>query len=99
MVLVVLTLSREIDEAEAVTVSYLPAAMHPLEDTSLNPVPALTGIPVRRTETIPSIALFVTSDALSDPEKIEILDISANGFSVSGSGGGFDGSGSAQSRR
>ena len=43
----VLTLSRAVEGTEQVTVSYLPAAMHPLQDGSLNSAPALTGWPVQ----------------------------------------------------
>ena len=39
----VLTLSRAIESSEQVTVSYLPAPMHPLQDASFNPAPELTG--------------------------------------------------------
>ncbi|MDE0004144.1 MAG: SwmB domain-containing protein, partial [Rhodospirillaceae bacterium] len=43
----VLTLSRTVEPRETVSVSYLPAPMHPLQDDSYNPAPALTGHPVR----------------------------------------------------
>ena len=43
----VLTLSRTVEPRERVSVSYLPAPMHPLQDASYNPAPALTAHPVR----------------------------------------------------
>ena len=38
-----LALSRPVERSESVSVRYLPAPMHPLQDRSYNPAPALTG--------------------------------------------------------
>ena len=73
----VLTLARVVDPAELVSVSYLPAPMHPMQDTSYNPVPALTGRPVRHAE--PDGPLPET--ASRSPAKVEVLDLSASGLS------------------
>ncbi|MDD9996269.1 MAG: leucine-rich repeat domain-containing protein, partial [Rhodospirillaceae bacterium] len=43
----VLTLSRTVEPRERISVSYLPAPMHPLQDASYNPAPSITGHPVR----------------------------------------------------
>ena len=78
-----LTLSRAGDASELVTVSYLPGAMHPLQDASYNPVPALTGRPVRHTpradrQTVPAAPPETASWAAA---KVEVLDLSASGLS------------------
>ncbi|MCY3811055.1 MAG: fibronectin type III domain-containing protein, partial [Gammaproteobacteria bacterium] len=83
----VLTLSRAVDASEPVTVSYLPAPMHPLQDTSYNPVPTLTGRPVRHTERADvAVRAVVRPGALPGTgswsgAKVEVLDLSASGLS------------------
>ena len=47
----VLTLSRVFDSTEKVSVSYLPAPMHPLQDGSFNPAPELTDRAVEHVRT------------------------------------------------
>ncbi|MYF29013.1 MAG: hypothetical protein F4169_09150 [Gammaproteobacteria bacterium] len=47
----VLTLSRVFDSSEKVSVSYLPAPMHPLQDGSFNPAPELTDRAVEHART------------------------------------------------
>ena len=85
-----LTLSRAVVESENVSVSYLPAAMHPLQDTSYNPVPATTGEPVRHARWVArdDIAARDLSGPLPLPEtgtwsgaKVEVLDLSVRGLS------------------
>ena len=85
-----LTLSRPVDESENVSVSYLPGAMHPLQDGSYNPVPALTRRPVphfRRADRDDVAAPeIVVSGPLSErgfrgAAKVEVLDLSASGLS------------------
>ena len=82
----VLTLSRTVEPREGVSVSYLPAPMHPLQDTSYNPAPALTGHPVRH-EPAPAYQEAVTAEwpaqsipaaGFADGEKIEVLDLGGN---------------------
>ena len=89
----VLTLSRPVDGLEQVSASYLPAAMHPLQDGSFNPAPALTGqvvehapvaggpAAVAELDVIPSAApaLPPSLDAWH-PAKVEVLDLSARGL-------------------
>ena len=89
----VLTLSRAVEGTEQVTASYLPAAMHPLQDGSFNPAPALTGqvvehapvaggpAAVAELDVIPSAApaLPPSLDAWH-PAKVEVLDLSARGL-------------------
>ena len=85
-----LTLSRPVVEPENVSVSYLPAAMHPLQDTSYNPVPAMTGEPVRHARWVArdDIAARDLSGPAPLPEtgswsgaKVEVLDLSVRGLS------------------
>ena len=86
----VLTLSRRVDESENVSVSYLPASMHPLQDTSYNPAPTLTDEPVSHARP-PNREDVVARDILRpDPlpetepwsaAKVEVLDLSASGIS------------------
>ncbi|MYD85140.1 MAG: hypothetical protein F4Y14_02540 [Acidobacteria bacterium] len=73
----VLTLSRPVGAAEAATVSYLPAPMHPLQDASFNPVPALTTQPVRHAERPGPLPETASRGAA----KVEVLDLSASGLS------------------
>ena len=47
----VLTMSRVFDSTEKVSVSYLPAPMHPLQDGSFNPAPELTDRAVEHVRT------------------------------------------------
>ncbi|MXZ27171.1 MAG: hypothetical protein F4Y72_02575, partial [Gammaproteobacteria bacterium] len=89
----VLTLSRTLEPWERVSVSYLPAPMHPLQDTSYNPAPALIGHPVRHvTETESREAVPTESPAQSMPaqpmpaagfargQKIEVLHLPSRGL-------------------
>ena len=86
----VLTLSRRVDESENVSVSYLTASMHPLQDTSYNPAPALTGEPVSHArppnrEDV-SARNVLRPGPLPETErwsaaKVEVLDLSASGMS------------------
>ncbi|MDE0361419.1 MAG: sulfatase-like hydrolase/transferase [Rhodospirillaceae bacterium] len=78
----VLTLWRAVSETEQVTVSYLPAAIHPLQDASYNPVPALTGRSVRHVrpadrEVVPPTPPETGSWSAG---KVEVLDLSASGL-------------------
>ena len=75
----VLTLSRTVQRLEDVSVSYLPAAMHPLQDASYNPARTFIGQPVRHArradrETAPAASPEAAS-------KLEVLDLSASGLS------------------
>ncbi|MDE0365660.1 MAG: leucine-rich repeat domain-containing protein, partial [Gammaproteobacteria bacterium] len=85
-----LTLSRPIEESESVSVSYLPAAMHPLQDRSYNPAPALTGQPVRQARRVNGDDVTAGNIEPLDPlpetrflsaAKVEVLDLSASGLS------------------
>ncbi len=91
----VVTLSRAVDGSEQVSFSYLPAAMHPLQDGSYNPAPPLTGKPVRHAWAAPGptdgagaselvgwAGVHVPlPDAVSPGVvKIEVLDLSAQGL-------------------
>ncbi|MXY15707.1 MAG: hypothetical protein F4Y57_01530 [Acidobacteria bacterium] len=73
----VLTLARVVDPAEVVSVSYLPAPMHPLQDASYNPVPALTALPVQHAEQAGPPPEAGSRSAA----KVEVLDLSARGLS------------------
>ena len=86
----VLTLSRPVEESENVSFSYLPAAMHPLQDTSYNPAPALTVQPVRNAGPVdrPDVAARDVAAPDLPPEtaswstaKVEVLDLSDRGLS------------------
>ncbi|MDE0361420.1 MAG: leucine-rich repeat domain-containing protein, partial [Rhodospirillaceae bacterium] len=85
-----LTLTRAVEASEAVTVSYLPAPMHPLQDTSYNPVPTLTGHPVRHAQRADQDDSAGRDERPPDPPpepgswraaKVEALDLSASGLS------------------
>ncbi|MDE0193510.1 MAG: fibronectin type III domain-containing protein, partial [Gammaproteobacteria bacterium] len=89
----VLTLSRSVEPRERVSVSYLPSPMHPLQDASYNPAPALTGHPVRHVtattsrEAVPtesptqSMAVHTMPAAnFADREKIEVLHLPSCGL-------------------
>ena len=79
----VLTLSRTVEPRERVSVSYLPAPMHPLQDSSYNPAPALTGHPVRHVpatahrESVPTElpAQSMPAGGFAGGEKIEVLHL------------------------
>ena len=82
----VLTMSRVVEPSERVSVSYLPAPMHPLQDASYNPAPALTGQPVRHAR--PADRHDVAEPNVASPgpppetgsrgaAKVEVLDLSA----------------------
>ena len=84
----VLTLSRTVEPLEPVSVSYLPAPMHPLQDASYNPAPALTGHPVRHVpatahqEAVPTElpAQSMQAAGFSGGEKIEVLHLPSRGM-------------------
>ena len=84
----VLTLSRTVEPWERVSVSYLPAPMHPLQDTSYNPAPALTGHPVRHVPEMESReaaptelpAQSMPADGFAGEEKIEVLHLPSRGL-------------------
>ena len=87
----VLTLTRGVGTTETISVSYLPAAMHPLRDASFNPAPALTGWPVRIVEAAEPGDVAAWAGAPADgapvpvptsvwkPAKVEVLDLSGAG--------------------
>ena len=83
---VLLELSRPAWPSEKLTLSYLPAAMHPLRDTSLNPVPALTARPVRQVSDTAAPSPGAAPEVVPPQEivpwnpraKVEILDLSAS---------------------
>ncbi|MDE0191895.1 MAG: leucine-rich repeat domain-containing protein, partial [Gammaproteobacteria bacterium] len=85
-----LSLARAVGPAEKVSVSYLPAPMHPLQDVSYNPVPPFTGQPVRhvaRADRDDVAAREIVRPGLP-PEteswstaKVDVLDLSASGLS------------------
>ena len=76
----VLTLSRPVGPSEHARVSYLPAAMHPLQDGSYNPVPPLSGRLVRHApDAAPPAHLPETGSRRA--AKLEVLDFSASGLS------------------
>ena len=85
-----LTLSRPVEGSDDVSVSYLPAAMHPLQDASYNSAPALTGQPVRHARRLSrdDVAARDIVRPVQLPEtgswsaaKVEVLDLSASGLS------------------
>ena len=80
-----LELSRPAGESEKLTLSYLPGAMHPLRDTSFNPVPAFSGQAVRYIQAMATQSDDSTINVAAhgigswDPRgKVEILDLSAS---------------------
>ncbi|MYE11389.1 MAG: hypothetical protein F4X99_06960, partial [Gammaproteobacteria bacterium] len=84
----VLTLSRVVEPSEGVSVSYLPAPMHPLQDVSYNPAPALTGQPVRHAPAAAASYDVVVTALLAEPpptgfpagEKVEVVRLSSRGL-------------------
>ena len=91
----VLALSRKVEGTENVTVSYPPAAMHPLQDGSYNPAPALTGKPVRHARTAlgptdgagaselagwPAVHVPRPGAVAPGAAKVEVLDLSGQGL-------------------
>ncbi|MXW20955.1 MAG: hypothetical protein F4Z95_09160 [Gammaproteobacteria bacterium] len=84
----VLTLSRTVEPHERVSVSYLPAPMHPLQDASYNPAPALTDHPVRHEaattfrEAVPTElpAQSMPAGGFAGDEKIEVLHLPSRGL-------------------
>ena len=74
-----LTLSRTVGPRERVSVSYLPAPMHPLQDASYNPAPALAGHPVRH---VPA-----TASREAVPTELPAQSMTAGGFAGSFAGG------------
>ncbi|MDE0693937.1 MAG: SUMF1/EgtB/PvdO family nonheme iron enzyme [Gammaproteobacteria bacterium] len=80
----VLTLSRPVEPSERVTVSYLPAPMHPLQDASRNSAPAFTERTVRHVPTAAVAKPMPPDEApptLPSGSKIEVLDLSSRGLS------------------
>ena len=84
----VLALSRSVEESRNVSVSYLPAAMHPLQDTSYNAAPALIDQPVARPVRHDAVAApdIPPLGPLPEPgsagaDKVEVLELSARGLS------------------
>ena len=88
-----LALSRPVGRSENLSVSYLPAPMHPLQDASYNPAPNLSGQPVRhasaaavaetaaRDATPPELPAEPLSEAgPGGGRKIEVLDLSSRGL-------------------
>ena len=88
-----LTLSRTVGPRERVSVSYLPAPMHPLQDASYNPAPALAGHPVRHVpatasrEAVPTVlpaqpipAQPMPAGGFAGGEKIEVLQLPSRGL-------------------
>ena len=84
----VLTLSRVVEPSEGVSVSYLPAPMHPLQDVSYNAAPALTGQPVRHAPAAAASQDVVVTVLLAEPpptgfpagEKVEVVRLSSSGL-------------------
>ena len=87
----VLTLSRAVDPSENVSVAYLPAPMHPLQDVWFNPAPELGAHPVRPgvavadseatgRNAVPPVADTPLEARLAGGEKIEVLDLSSRGL-------------------
>ena len=76
----VLTLSQGVEESENVSIGYLPAPMHPLQDASYNPAPALTAQPVRHAGPMGRPDPFREVGSWSGT-KVEVLDLSASGLS------------------
>ena len=88
-----LALSRPVGRSENLSVSYLPAPMHPLQDASYNPAPTLSGQPVRHASAA-AVAETAARDAIppglpAEPlyeagpgggRKIEVLDLSSRGL-------------------
>ena len=68
-----LTLSRAVGPSAPVTVSYLPAPMHPLQDASFNPVPVLTGRVVEHVPTAVAAAGARTHDLRDPPAEVPDL--------------------------
>ena len=83
---VALVLARPFEMTETVRVSYLPAAMHPLQDTSFNPAPAFSEqLAVHTDSSTYSPIVVSTSDArsLASPAngaKVEVLDRTGQGL-------------------
>ena len=83
---VLLELSRPARPSENLTFTYLPATMHPLRDTSLNPVPALTAQPVLQVQVMATPDDDTSLDFIAPREmgtgypraKVEVLDLSAS---------------------
>ena len=75
-----LTLARPVDPAEPATVSYLPAAMHPLQDASYNPAPAFVGQPARHARRADRRAAPPETGS-RNATKVEVLDLSESGLS------------------
>ena len=80
-----LTLSRPVAGPEEVSVSYLSAAMHPLQDASYNPAPTMTGHPVRHATAAAAerdvVPAALPADAgFASGGKVEVLDLSKRGL-------------------
>ena len=79
-----LTLSRTVGPRERVSVSYLPAPMHPLQDASYNPAPALAGQPVRH---VSATAAREAVPTVLPAQSMPAQSIPAGGFVVGFAGG------------
>ena len=85
----VLRLSRAVEPSETLSVSYLPAPMHPLQDASYNPAPALGSQPVRHVQPGEPNDVGVLDEVSPAPPpetgswsaaKVEVLDLSSRGL-------------------
>ena len=76
----VLGLSRAVEPSESVSMSYLPDAMHPLQDASYNPAPTLTARSVRHARPVDRPAPVAETGSWN-AAKVEALDLSARGMS------------------
>ena len=85
-----LSLARAVGPAEKVSVSYLPAPMHPLQDVSYNPVLPFTGRPVRHVARAARGDVAAREVVRPGPPpaagswgttKVDVLDLSASGLS------------------
>ena len=76
----VLTLSRSVEPQERISVSYLPAPMHPLQDASYNPAPTITGHPVRH--------VTATAHREAVPTQLPAQSMPAQSMSAAGFAGG-----------
>ena len=86
----ILTLARAVNEPENVSVSYLAAAMYPLQDTSRNPVPPVTDRSIVHSEVGNANDVSTTTidtlgsqrkTELINARKVEVLDWSESGMS------------------
>ena len=87
----VLTVARSFNPSAKVLISYLPAPMNPLRDTSYNPVPVMTNQPIRIVQSIDSSAgsalkaeppMVLRSTSPETEMKIEVLDLAGRGHAA-----------------